>query len=240
MSSELVPEPPPPPPPPSQPARPTFDFVKPFAYVFEDPRWIPKILLGGLFMLASIFIIGIFFVYGYFARLVRNVVEGQQHPLPEWDDLGDFFIEGFKLFAIGLIYTVPIALLLALLIIPTAIFSSIGDNEAVRTIGGLGVSAVWCMIFPIGLALAIWLPGALLMAVTTGEFSAAFDFGRIARFIRANIGNYVLAFVVWLVARFAAGLGILLLCIGVIFTGFWALAVAVYAFAQVYRLAEVR
>jgi uncharacterized protein DUF4013 len=239
MSSAIVPEPPPPLPP-GPPARLSFDFVRPLAFVFEDPRWVPKVLLGGLFILASIFIIGAFFVYGYMARLVRNVIEGQQHPLPEWDDLGDFFAEGFKLFVVGLVYTIPIALLIAILIIPVAIMSNVGDNDAVRTFGGMSVSCVWCLIFPLGLALALWLPAALLMVITSGQFSAAFDFTHIARFIRANIGNYILAFVVWLVARFAAGLGILLLCIGVIFTFFWAFAVAAYAFGQVYRLAQER
>lgn len=236
----MVPEPPPPPPPPASPARPTFDFVRPFAFVFEDPRWLPKILLGGLFMIASIFLIGIFFVYGYLAQLARNVIEGRQNPLPEWDELGDFFVEGFKLFVIGLVYIIPMALLVAVFVIPAAIFSNVGDSEAMRTFGGMSVSCVWCLMFPIGLAIAIWLPGAFLMAITTGEFSAAFDFGRIARFIKANVGNYILAFVVWLVARFAAGLGIILLCVGVFFTGFWALAVAAFAFGMAYKLAEVK
>src|SRR6185436_4892452 len=56
------------------PQRPQYDFVKPLAFVFEDPQWIQKMLMGGLFSLASIVLIGIFFVYGYLARLVRNVV----------------------------------------------------------------------------------------------------------------------------------------------------------------------
>ncbi len=84
------------------------------------------------------------------------------------------------------------------------------------------------------------LPAAMLMVVVTGQFSAGFEFSRISGFIRANIGNYLLAIVVWLVARFAAGFGILLLCIGLIFTGFWALTVAAYAFGQTYRLSSVR
>lgn len=236
--SAIVPEPPPPPPAP--PARPTFDFVRPLAFVFEDPRWVPKVLLGGLFVLASIFIIGVFFVLGYMARLTRNVVEGQQHPLPEWDDLGDFFVEGFKLFVIGIVYAIPIALLIAALVIPAAVLSNVGDNETMRDFGGLGVSCVWCLVFPLGLALTFWLPAAMLMAITSGQFSAAFEFGHIARFIRANIGNYLLAIVVLFVARFAAGLGVFLLCIGLIFTHFWAYAVTAFAFGQVYRLSEVK
>jgi len=226
--------------PPSPPPRPSFDFVRPLAFVFEDPRWIPKVLLGGLFMLASIFIVGAFFVYGYLARLVRNTIEGQQHPMPEWDDLGEFFVEGFKLFAVGLVYTIPIGVLAAAVVIPAAIVGNAGHDETLRTLSGLSISCVWCLVVPLGLALTVWIPGALLMAVTSGRFSAAFEFARIARFIRANAGNYVLAFVVFIVARFAAGLGILLLCIGVFFTAFWALCVAAYAFGEVYRTAEVR
>ena len=50
-------------------------------------------------------------------------------------------------------------------------------------------------------------------------------------------GNYLLAFIVYLIARTLAGFGVMLLCIGVVFTGFWAFLITAHAFAQVYRLA---
>src|SRR5438132_12450645 len=115
MMSVVVPEPPPPPPPQRPPA---FDFVKPLGFVFDDPRWIPKVLLGGVFALASIVFIGIFFIYGYLARLVRNVIDGVEPPLPEWDDLGEFFYEGLRLFAVGLVYALPIAIVALGLVVP--------------------------------------------------------------------------------------------------------------------------
>src|SRR4051812_13483815 len=105
--SVVASEPPPPPPPPPRPPQSGFDFVRPLAFVFEDPNWIPKILLGGLFMLASVVLVGVFFVYGYCARLVRNVVNGVQFPLPEWDDLGECFAEGLRLFFVTFVYIVP-------------------------------------------------------------------------------------------------------------------------------------
>ena len=73
-----TPPPPPPPPPPAPSASPAgaFDFAKPFTFVFEDPRWVPKILFGGLFVLLGFFIVGWFFLLGYFARFARNVVAG--------------------------------------------------------------------------------------------------------------------------------------------------------------------
>ena len=43
-----------------------------------------------------------------------------------------------------------------------------------------------------------------------------------------------------LVDEVAAGFGVILLCIGVVFTMFWAICVAGYAFAQVYRTSTVK
>lgn len=229
---------PPPPPPPSEPS---LDFLRPFTFAFDDPRWLPKILMGGLFALASVFLIGIFFIYGYMARLARNVIKGVQYPLPEWDDLGEYFTEGLKLFAVALVYGIPVILIAAIAIVPMIIINAgANDNEALHTFAGISASCVWCVMFPLSIGLAVWMPAALLMVVVTGDFSAGFDFKRIWQFIRANVGNYILAFVVWLVARFAASFGLILLCVGVFFTAFWAFCVAAYAFGEVYRMSKVR
>jgi len=236
MSSAVVPEPPPPPPSPGA----SFDFLKPFTFVFDDPRWVPKILIGGLFVLASSVIIGMFFIYGYLARLARNVINGMQNPLPEWDDLGEYFSEGLKLFVVGLIYTIPILIVVGIVFIPAVIAGGATDNETIRDMAGMSATCMWCLIFPLGLALALWMPASMLMVVVTGEFSAGFEFRKIIAFIRANAGNYILAFVAWMVARFAASLGFLLLCVGILFTMFWAYMVAGYAFSQVYRLSKTR
>lgn len=241
MSDVSYPEPPPPPPPPptAQPVTSGFDFAKPFTFTFEDPRWVQKVLLGGLFMLASVFIVGAFFVYGYLARLVRNVIAGVTHPLPEWDDLGEYFGEGLRLFCVALIYTLPLIVLVFMFIVPSIIADSV-DNDAMRNLSGGLAACVWCLIFPLSLALAIWLPGALLFAVVERRFGAAFEFGQIAAFIKGNIGNYLLAFVVWLVVRMIVPFGFILLCVGIFFTGFWSLCVFGYAFGQAWRLAPGR
>jgi hypothetical protein len=235
--SAVAPEPPAPPP---GSAAPSFDFLKPLTFVFDDPRWIQKVLIGGLFVIASFFIIGAFFLYGYCARLARNVIAGMQNPLPEWDDLGEYFGEGAKLFVVGLIYAIPLLAIFAFIFVPVMIMGGSADNETVKSMAGMSVTCVWCLVFPFALAMALWLPAAMLMVVVSGDFKAAFDFRHIFTFIRANIGNYILAFIVWLVARFAAGLGFILLCVGIVFTMFWAFTVAAYAFGQTYRLATVK
>ncbi len=195
--------------------------------------------MGGIFMLASIFIIGAFFIYGYLARLVRNVIAGDAHPLPEWDDLGEYFSEGLRMFGVALVYMLPFIFLMFIFIVPS-IVAEAADSDAMRNIGGGMAACVWCILFPLGLAMAIWLPGALLFTAVERRFGAGFEFAQIAAFIKANIGNYLLAFVVWLVVRMVVPFGFILLCVGVFFTSFWSLVVAAYSFGQVWRLAPSR
>jgi len=237
------PEPPPPPglqPPPAPPVPPGpagYDFMRPFAFVFDDPRWLPKILVGGLFYLLGFLIIGFFFIMGYQARLARNVIAGVQNPLPEWDDLGEYFAEGLRLVGVVLVWIIPIMGIVMLLIVPGAILSE-SSNEVAEGIGGCLAGTMWCLMFPLSLAVTFFMPASLLMAVVEKRFGAAFEFDRIWPFIKDNIGDYLLALVVYFVARFIGGFGIILLCIGVIFTAFWAMCITTYGYAQVYRRAR--
>jgi hypothetical protein len=246
--TQYIPPPPPPPPPgttggtlppPPAPGTPGFDFAKPFTYVFDDPRWLQKILIGGLFYLAGFLIVGWFFILGYVARLVRNVVAGAAVPLPEWDELGEFFSEGLRLVGVMLVYFVPTFVLIFTVVIPAGILGGV-DNEGLQALGSGIAGCVSCLFVPLILAMIIFMPASLLFAVMEQRFGAAFEFSRIWAFIRANVGNYLLAVVVYFIARFLGGFGIALLCIGVIFTGFWSFLITAHAFAQVYRLSSTR
>jgi hypothetical protein len=95
---------------------------------------------------------------------------------------------------------------------------------------------MYCLIFPVAFCIAFVVPAALLRVVQTGSVGSGFQFGAIFSFIKNNIGNYLLAIVVYLVAAFAAEFGIILCCIGLIFSGFWAMLVTSHALAQVLRL----
>ena len=246
MTTETLPPPPPPPPPPggtgTLPPPPVpnpnqFDFGKPFTYVFDDPRWMQKILIGGLFYLAGFFIIGWFFILGYLARTARNIITDQPTPLPEWEDLGEFFNDGARLIGVVLVYIVPFIILAMMFIGPAVIMEAARGNDVGEFVGGSMMACVWCLVFPLSLATMIFLPASLLFAAVEQRFGAGFEFSRIFAFIKNNVGNYLLAVVVYLVARFLGGFGIFLLCVGVIFTGFWAMLITTHAFSQVYRIA---
>lgn len=236
--TQYVPPPPPPPvfqQPPTRPAGPQFDFAKPFTYVFDDPRWLQKILVGGLFYLAGFLIIGWFFIFGYVAQVTRNIIAGAEKPLPEWEDLGGFFNEGARLFGVLLLWVLPMLALFLCFMIPAGILGAVED-EGLQALGSGVAGCLSCLLVPISIGMMFFVPASLLFAVVEQRFGAAFEFGRIWTFIRANVGNYLLAVVVYLIARFLGGFGVALLCIGVIFTGFWSFLITAHAFAQTYRL----
>ena len=249
--SEVITTPPPPPPPPpgsytpppgsgSEPPKAAFDFVKPFAFVFEDARWINKVLVGGLFQLLAFLLIGIPFLLGYLAKLVRNVIADATLPLPEWDDLGEMFNEGLRLIAVALVYAMPFILMICMIAIPAMVVTAAASHHDSDFDPSGFVACFWCLVIPISLAYSVWMPAAFLYAIAENRFGAAFEFGRIWQFISNNVGNYLLAIVVMFVARFAASFGFMLFCIGWFFTVFWGACVTFYAFAQAWKLATVK
>ncbi|GAC1431158.1 MAG: DUF4013 domain-containing protein [Thermoanaerobaculia bacterium] len=230
---------PPPPPPPPVPSAAGYDFLRPFVFLFDDPQWLPKVLIGGVFVLFSTFVVGIPFLLGYLAKLTRNVIAGDPTPLPAWTDLGELFGEGLVLFGVVLVYTLPASILSILIAIPAALTGA-SEQAAIRDIGGGIFGCASCVVSLVSFATTLILPAAILMTITTRRFGAAFDLRRVWSFISANMGNYLLALVVEVIAWMLSLTGLILLCVGVIFTQFWGAIVTAYAFAQVYRTSPVK
>lgn len=214
--------------------RPTIDFSRPFTFVFEDPQWLMKIVIGGLFYIAAIFIVGIFFIFGYLGRMTRNIIAGNPRPLPEWDDLGEYFTEGFMLSVVVLVYILPILLIMAALVIPVVLLGNRPDEEALRTM----TSCAFMAVIPLGLFASLVIPAALVRGMAENRPFAGLEVGKVLGFIRGNLINYALAIMIYFLSSFLSQFGVLLLCIGAFFTAFWAQVVSTAAFADAYRLAE--
>lgn len=218
----------------------TIDFAKPFTFTFEDPDWLKKILIGGLFYLAAFLIVGIFFVGGYAVRMARNVIGGAARPLPEWDDLGGMLVDGVKVFLVALVYAIPI--ILAWLLAFGGMFAAgtLAEEHAAAEPLALLFGCMVPVFFVLVIVYSVFLPAVLLMYVATGSIGASLNVRNAFRFVVNNPLNYILAYVINMIANFLGQMGIILLCIGVLFTSFWALLVSTYAFADAYRLARVR
>ncbi len=219
----------------------TVDFGRSFTFVTEDPDWIKKVLIGGAFALLSALLVGVPFVLGYFSRTLRNVAAGAARPLPEWDDLGGIFNEGLRLAAVYLVYVVGGAIVASvpgcLLLAPAMLASGSRHGEAAgAALAGLGMLAFYGLTMLFSLAMLVYLPAALMRTALRGTVADGFDGRAIVAFVRANLGNYLLSLVIFLVASFLAQFGLLLCCVGVFPAAFWAYLVLAGALGQTVRL----
>lgn len=166
-------------------------------YVFDDRRWPGKTLIALLVSIVPILNIA---WQGYLIQIMRNVSDQVSEPLPDWSDFGKKFVDGLIILLAGLIYSLP-AIILAILVGVgagiTDAFSS-GDLSEVTygVFTGLGVM-VSCVIILYSILLALFLPALSLHYAREDSFAACFQVGKITRLITANLGNYVVA---WLVA----------------------------------------
>jgi hypothetical protein len=198
-----------------------------FLFAFKGSHSGAKLGLGGLFSLLFFTIFFAFVVMGYLMQVLREVLEGRDGKLPEWKNLGRLFNEGIVPVLVWLIYASPILLTFC---VEYRFFS------ADLSPASLVIMFAWAVIrLVLGLAASVVLPLALIRLAVRGSFASAFDFGEMFNFIKANPGNYFTAWALMLVVSMAACLGLLVLGIGVFFTGFIAAVIAVHLFAQAYR-----
>ena len=223
----------------------SLDLGRAFRFVFDDPEWVKKILIGGIVAVACLLLVGVPFLLGYFSRTLRNVVDGQPRPLPDWDDLGGLFGEGLRLTAVYLLYTLGVLAVVAalgcLLALPFLALSGGGGDVggALGALGGLGIVAFYGLVMLGSLALAVYLPAALARAALRGTVADGFAWREILGFIQANLGNYLLALVIYLLASFLAQFGLLLCCVGIFPAVFWGYMVLAVALGQAVRLSAV-
>lgn len=194
-----------------------------FTYPFEDPRWVAKLGIGALFTLLSFILIGIPFVVGYMLEVIRNVARGDERPLPEWDNLGGYFAQGLGAVLVFIVYAIPYIVL--------SILAAMSGERG-------GASALFgCLGFLYALVLWFISPAVMLRLAMTRDISAALQVPEIISFIQRNIGNYVLVFLLYIVAGIIGSIGFLALCIGVIFTTFYSYLIDAYLLGLLQRAA---
>jgi hypothetical protein len=208
------------------------DYGKAFTYPFEDKEWVPKILIGGLLNLVPIVNLA---VIGYALRIVKNVADGMERPLPNWDDFGDYFVKGLITFVAALVYALPVMILGGLM----GVFSALTgyDTSGSQQFSPF-VVCIWglsCLSGLYSLFLGLILPVAFGKYAISNEFGAFFRLGEIFRFIASNLGEYIIAWLLTLVAFFIAGFGTILCFVGVVFTEFWAILVGPHLLGQLFR-----
>lgn len=165
------------------------------SFVFEDERWVGKLLIGALISLIPIF--GGFAVMGYAVAVLRNVEENHPRPLPNWDRLGDYFLDGLLVWVATFIYAIPLLVLMCPLVFVWVLPAAAGDSEDLTAvlggIAGIISLGVGCLAFLYGLLLWILSPVIQIRFAETGKLGACLRFGEVFRFLFANIGPIIIA-----------------------------------------------
>jgi len=196
------------------------DIRKAVVFVFEDPRWLIKLVIGDIMILFSFLIVPIFFLQGYLIEIIRNVMGGEEHPLPEWNNWGVRFKDGLNLTIAGLIYTSPLWLALCcsgVSVLPAAM--SEGDLTEVTTLLSVsGFSLMACLAFLFLWAYAAIAPAIAIQYAREGTLASTLRLGEVFAIVREHLGDIVLAVIVIMVLGAVLSLLGLIPLIGWIFS----------------------
>lgn len=141
-------------------------------------------LIGGVLAIFGFLLFPIFFVQGYLVRVVRVAVEGGDEP-PAFDDWGDLFVDGLKLFVVTLGYVIVPTILLFVAIfafVGTAAVSSGAPGEVnPGALAGASIVGVLLLLVAMLLFLVVsyLLPAAVANFARHDDIGKAFEFGTV-------------------------------------------------------------
>jgi hypothetical protein len=208
------------------------DYARALTFLWEDPRWKEKLMIGTVIMLISlpltsilIGFVGILIVMGYGVRVLQNVRDGNQYPLPEWDQWSEDLSRGFKLAVVSLVWALP-ALLLSIPIVMGGVMMGFGDeasSDFLMGIGGLTFGLGYCLVFIFGLFYALVTPGFTVWFARNEQISDGLKLTEVWEWTRQNLGSVILVMLAYIVASIiittvASIVGMLLCLVGLIVT----------------------
>ncbi|MFZ6029322.1 MAG: DUF4013 domain-containing protein [Chloroflexota bacterium] len=208
-----------------------FDFGESFTFMFKDPNWITKFLIGALISLVPILNLA---WSGYGVGIIRNMARGDETPLPEWDNIGEKFKDGLMVAIASLVYTLPLWLIACVMMVPLTTMQDPGSAEgailAISTIGGCCIT-IYALIF------SFFMPAMLVHYARENTFGSLFQAGKIIKLATTNIGQYLMAWIATLVALLVFSIVspvLTMVCVFPLYLGIvWLASVMHHAYGQV-------
>lgn len=202
------------------------NFEQAYRFITDDEDWLKKIGFGAVLWLTGI---GVIALLGWSMEIMRRVSTDEENPLPDWTEIGQYFVNGLKFFVLTFVWTLP-----AILFIFCASFSIIftsaqfaDPNDAV----GLPILMMLCSFVVIlvnMVFLALVAPPAMGLIAEGAPLASLFIPRASWDLAKANLGGYLLSAIIGnFVVNLLAMLGIFLCGIGFFFGGsfgyaFWA------------------
>jgi hypothetical protein len=211
------------------------DFGRAFQFFFEDPEWVKKTVMGSLFVLLTMVLIGAPFLAGYGMAVMRRTARGEARPLPEWDDYGKYFMDGLQVIGLYLCYFVAALLIPGAIGCLSALVGGAAGGDSGGGLAGMGIMFAYVLLFIFMLPLAVYFPAAFIRMTVLERFSAGFEIRENIELIKRAPGNYFIALAIYFVTQFIANIAIYLCCLPYFPAAFWALCVGTWAMGEVVR-----
>jgi Protein of unknown function (DUF4013) len=128
---------------------------------------------------------------GYTMRIYRG-----KKPAPEVDTWGELFVDGLKLFLVGLVYIIPLMIIMLLIFGVMHLAMAGGNPKEPGILVEVLENLFMFLMYIVEIFVGIFLPVAYIRFTRTGIFSEAFNFSAMMETI-GKIGwiNYVVAVV---------------------------------------------
>ncbi len=206
------------------------------SFVTQDKDWIKKILIGAVLVLTGI---GMIPVLGWTLEITRRVIRGDMEPLPEWAEFGKFIVDGLKLIVVAIVWSLPYVILSACLAgIGTALGNSASQSDVTTATTILSV-CLGVIALPYFIVYGLLLPGMAGTLAEKDSLGAAINPVNAWKLVRANIGGYVIAFLVGdIFVSVATFVGTLVCVIGLFPATAYAYAVLGHMYGQAHRKAR--
>lgn len=184
-----------------------FNLSQLFLFPIKDDDTRKNFLIAALVYFVSfvIPILPLILGIGYSARVMRQILNGEEPHMPAWDDWESMLKDGVYLFGVRLVYTLPLFAILfpfalAFMFMPVWMESNRAGSDQTLFLVFLVFGLFMLILLPVSLALGIILPAAEVHVVAHNDFAAGFRVREWWAIFRANWVGFLLAYLIAMLA----------------------------------------
>ncbi len=177
------------------------DYARALSFFLDDPKWKTKTVIGSGLVLASmalsivlVGLLGFAILGGYSMRLLQNVRDGKEHPLPEWDNWGGDLLLGLKYAVVAIVWALPVFVFMILYFGSVFAMAGIGSTE--YSAAGMAIMPLlYCILSLVvvySLMLTVFSPGFTIALAQDEHIGSGFQFGEIWRWTRSHLGQVLI------------------------------------------------
>jgi len=208
------------------------DFGKAFTFIFDDERWFDKLIVPILVSLIPV--VGGLAFTGYILRTIKNVIQNEANPLPEFE-FGEDLSRGFRLFLIGLVYFLPVMLIVGLALIPMLRLNS---NESISALAVIFLVLALLLMIAYGLFLMIVQPIMTANFAVKDTFASGFELGLFFKRLGNNLRAWLIVYAGVILASIISPIGSILFFVGVALTTTYSQLMVAHLTGQAYAASE--